>query len=827
MMCLKACVSPMNIGLTLAVLACLSIGNTAVVSQIDFQVHYQQRMIVGTGTAVELMPSQFDDNIPLIVQRLAPMRLDATHLRLSMVNGIVNDPAFEKNKPSDCQDGSVVVVQEGFDARRYVIIPRTGAGTVHTQIRNTPYVITEVVLHGAGLMYAYGRHKEAPDTTMPISFISTDCGDNWIEMNGYGDRNRSLRSAILLSNQALRDFLIVRNGQVYNAPYLDAGSGSVHSIALLGMESILVMKNGKGQEPDTLCFGSLAEGSVSCKTSVAIDGVQHEFNRSRMRIISSGNGIVFMRNSTTSPASFHRWIAGGEFGPSMTPMEYGSAPDITYTPSDVAESQVLKPSSNSRWGNSIVEIDPASSPMIRIADSSQLMYPHVTDVRRLAPQNILLIMSRCLVLANPFGYVSVASLLNDVDVLGPEQILNSVVTEDGVVHCKLVTDCLLRSVNGVGLLEDRSVSGFVRDKTTNGPYDYTALGFRQMVAFGSKILTPGTKLRMIEPMELQYDTLFQDTTSSVVVSDDGSIVFGVKGGISRIEGRTLTSSFSLGDLLPINERAESRYVSSLINAGNGRLVAFVSGLNVRDAETLEAKIVLSGYVLASSDNGSTWRLRKEVRDLSYFVTSVALPNGKIATLSSRVIRDTSFIPTPLDPESVNHTIDDAAVTVFDIDGNDWNETHRQSLSRGLTFTGGDGVVLSDSTVLLAMPTGIIASDDLGSTWRDFQPTSAQPLGEVISMTYNGSNDILYLNTTTGCFRSSNSTSVNESSELLNKVVLRCIPWNQALSMWHQNVIAMYDVLGRSVVSPESSMQGIYLLTNSRTGETFISVHGAE
>ncbi|MBK9184532.1 MAG: hypothetical protein IPM83_15870 [Ignavibacteria bacterium] len=96
MMCLKACVSPMNIGLTLAVLACLSIGNTAVVSQIDFQVHYQQRMIVGTGTAVELMPSQFDDNIPLIVQRLAPMRLDATHLRLSMVNGIVNDPAFEK-----------------------------------------------------------------------------------------------------------------------------------------------------------------------------------------------------------------------------------------------------------------------------------------------------------------------------------------------------------------------------------------------------------------------------------------------------------------------------------------------------------------------------------------------------------------------------------------------------------------------------------------------------------------------------------------------------------------------------------------------------------
>lgn len=96
-------------------------------------------------------------------------------------------------------------------------------------------------------MYAYGRHKEAPDTTMPISFISTDCGDNWIEMNGYGDRNRSLRSAILLSNQALRDFLIVRNGQVYNAPYLDAGSGSVHSIALLGMESILVMKNGKGK----------------------------------------------------------------------------------------------------------------------------------------------------------------------------------------------------------------------------------------------------------------------------------------------------------------------------------------------------------------------------------------------------------------------------------------------------------------------------------------------------------------------------------------------------------------------------------------------------
>ena len=376
------------------------------------------------------------------------------------------------------------------------------------------------------------------------------------------------------------------------------------------------------------------------------------------------------------------------------------------------------------------------------------------------------------------GFLNLSAMARTIDFLRPLPILSGFTDRRGKLLVLPFSDCLYE-VDELqrGHLRERGLRGELFGKRLHEPdgpilRSPTDYGLRLPWVDSTDVMFPGVGTRRYSRSGDFIEVLDTGVSSSAARLDDGTVVLGAKGKLILIRPDSKRDTVAISDISGFSPADTSCIVTTIVAQPNGGIVAFCSGMQVRDADDLRLTTLHNGGIVISSDGGGTWSRASAPQSDVWFLGAMRLPSGTLVASATGVIRDTFVASTGATfIESSNHTMDDRRMWRSTDNGLTWKEVLRQGASLRYFLVGGNGIVGTDGAALMVTVTGLMASYDDGQTWMDYAAPTADGMAQLISIFRSGLEGPVYYFTTDGAYRIGPTTSVHDRMPSIQPVAI--------------------------------------------------------
>ena len=622
------------------------------------------------------------------------------------------------------------------------------------------------------------------------------------------DRNRNL--FMICPGKERRKFdLRLRSDQFSSEPVL----------ARVGTDSVLAVLSGNGK-PDTVCFASLHDGIwVRKSTLVSIDGVDTAIPVKSVFIRDNyeGDVLLFRDDPSNGSTSYARYDSGRWRSIGTIPIRYirGS---ITEPFGSRGSRRARLQYSSAQKRFFVVRFNPYSPFGWDIPDSSNMLRasPQVDafSSRWLAyyqGDNVILFsdthehMTLNAMAANDDEHKTLPVLLGFTDSTGNPLYLDlgdDLIAPDarmvGRVRSVRLRDAPQRSVTYPSFL---------------APLDYTVNGMRMPFVGEHEVLFPGSIVQKLDRNGRMTAVIHDSPSTAVARISDSSIVVAGANNVVVYRSNGSRDSMNVLALLDTAGALKRGFVSWIQPLPSGRILCFVSGLRLRDADDQTHTVLSPGGVLYSDDSARTWKRAAYPAEQQYMLGVVRRSTGELFLSATSVVRDTTGMDSNT-PESLTHEMDDHVVLRSTDDGATWQTVHTSNTSASFRFVGFSGLETSEGAMLLVSPDGAVESLDGGATWNSHDIQADLSGTRITSFFTHGTSPEhpVYYCTNNGLYRSTRSTSVSSSNARTSP--MSACSWDCHQTQWtamNARILRMTDAVGKTYQTSYAPTTGVYVV----------------
>ena len=766
------------------------------------------------------------------INRVGVFRLIGPDFRLEPVAGTQGAAGYEYHSASTCSGGDVFVHQRGFLGSRFFRID--SVGTAH------PILVEGGSLSAVGIQTdGTGFFTLTKPDSSTSNIVTVDCGRTWFSTSGSYPADINILGSggrvLLTEHKNPLRFSVVRPGLGNREYALPLKTKAVGSIGFYGADSIVWTSSGRTNSvADTIWYCNITDSlRKRFDTVLSVIGLSDSLDPSTVQLVNTPSGKLYMFGTTRiSQNELKGWYARYANGlwtlVDSCPREINFANRLWDSHVPTLEYRkpypVLVTLHLDRENNQIVRQKPepalVSGKGIVSPNGLTFVSPGITRL------SFDFTTDPSVFFSDEHGMRTLNDVLGQIEQLDLPPSLLGFVGTDGYPVIVGVHDMAISKVGSQpGLVRAFSVRGERGYNTKyHGPRSQSTRGLFTPYMGGDEVIFPGATVGLYEPSGRFISTLYDGPATAVertatkkLLIADGPLV---RAAISDVD----TAVFDLSSIgCTVGDTAG--FVSSMETLSDGSVLAFVNGLEIQDAETLERRRYRCGFIARSTDEGRTWTRCEQPMSTPYFLGHIVLSDGAIVASATTLVRDTR--PQESDDifpavESKNHTLNDRSVLRSTDMGRTWSVAHSSLSSASYRYIGGEGVVAEDGSLKLVTTDGLLRSTDKGLTWDLHNEDGIDGGTQIISMFQQAPRSRVYFCTTTGVYALALPSSVSEDvpSVYATSAIHQAKTWTEHVSYWSaksQTVAGVYSLIGQrmdaSVPSP-----GPYMVVLDNNGK---------